>query len=66
MSGTEAADILSKLSAAGDETPQRRCYQPWELWKLFRGDEWLAPSDAPPEAREAFKADTYGGKRHQV
>lgn len=40
---TKPADILSKLSAAGDEMLQRRCYQPCELWKHFRKHEWLAP-----------------------
>lgn len=49
---TKPADILSKLSAAGDEMLRRRCYRPCELWKHFRKHEWLAPSGASSETRE--------------
>lgn len=56
VSVTKTADILSKLSAAGDEMLQWRCYQPCELWKHFRKHEWLAPSNASSERREVFEA----------
>lgn len=63
---TKPADILSKLSAAGDEMLQRGCYQPRELWRHVRKHEWPAPSNASSEMREAFKATIYRGKRDQV